>query len=276
MAYFAIHVEKWLYGTTRMEMELDEIACFTYILARATVTGADPPGLIYYFSEEHLASQLQVSLELLQRTLEKCKKFKKIKIKTLKRENKYVLSAVNWEKYQHVDMHQKAYRQRQKKKKEAQEKQYLEGTKKHNQNITVRSIGEDRKKEEKIIEDIKGEEIKADNSGDPNTPNSNNLETSSPLPSNSESFIEGKNNLLQEYLSRLRDCPGYPFDEYMDSSLFHHIDGEYPNINILEQLDKKIAWWKEHSDALKPSASPRSKLYEWFEQEHEFQNRRDT
>ncbi|GAJ07249.1 unnamed protein product [marine sediment metagenome] len=50
-----------------MEMEPDEIACFTYILARAAVTGADPPGLIYYFSEEHLASQLQVSLELLKK-----------------------------------------------------------------------------------------------------------------------------------------------------------------------------------------------------------------
>jgi hypothetical protein len=62
----------------------------------------------------------------------------------------------------------------------------------------------------------------------------------------------------------------------MDKSLFHHIDGEYTNINILEQLDKKIAWWKEHPDALKPSASPRQKLFEWFEQEHEFQNRRDT
>ncbi len=276
MTYIALHVEKWLYGTTRMEMDPDEIACFTYILARAAVTGADPPGLIYYFSEEHLASQLQVSLELLKRTLEKCKKFKKIKIKTLKRENKYVLSIVNWGKYQHVYMHQKAYRQRQKEKKEAQKKKYLEGTKKHNQNITVRKIGEDRRKEEKKIEDIKGEEIKTDNSGDPNTPNSNNLETSTPLPSNSEPFNEGKNNLLQEYLSRLSDCPGYPFDEYNDSSLFRHIYGEYPNINIIEQLDKKIAWWKEHPDALKPSAHPRQKLFEWFEKEHKFQSRRDT
>ena len=109
MTYIALHVEKWLSGSTPMELEYDEIACFTYILARAALTGADPPRLIYYFSDEHLASQLHVPMELLQRTLEKCKKIKKIKNKALKRESKQVLSVVNWEKYQHVWLHQKAY-----------------------------------------------------------------------------------------------------------------------------------------------------------------------
>jgi len=130
MTYIAFHCEKWLYGSTSKELELDEIACFTFILARAALTGADPPGLIYYFSEEHLANQLHVPLELLKKTLEKCKKFKKIKIKALKRETKYVLSVVNWAKYQHVYMHQKAYKQRQKEKKAAQKNSIWKGLKK--------------------------------------------------------------------------------------------------------------------------------------------------
>jgi hypothetical protein len=133
MTYIALHVEKWLYGSTSLELEFDEIACFTYILARAALTGADPPGLIYFFSEQHLATQLHVPLDLLERTLEKCREFKKIKIKILKRESKQVLSVVNWEKYQHVWFHQKAYRQRQKAKKEAQKKALEQGPKKHNQ-----------------------------------------------------------------------------------------------------------------------------------------------
>jgi len=271
MTYIAFHVEKWLYGTTRMEMEFDEIACFTYILARAAVTGADPPGLIYYFSEEHLASQLQLPLELLQRTLEKCKKFKKIKIKTLIRENKYVLSVVNWEKYQHVYMHQKAYRARQMAKKEAQKKLISEGTKKHNQNITVRRIGEEKRIEDTIIKDKKGEDIKADNSENPNTPNSNNLGTSSPLLSNSDSFKEGGITIKEQFLSMLRDCNGYPFDESQDSLLFDITFEDCPGINIIEQTEKKIDWWKKHPSSLK--ANPREKLKKWFKKEYEFQKR---
>lgn len=271
MTYIAFHVEKWLYGTTRMEMEMDEIACFTYILARAAVTGADPPGLIYYFSEEHLASQLQLPLELLQRTLEKCKKFKKIKIKTLIRENKYVLSVVNWEKYQHVYMHQKAYRARQKAEKEAQKKLISEGTKKHNQNITLRKIGEDRRGNEKILEDIKGEDIEADNPENPNTPNSDNLETPSPLPSNSNSFKGGGITIKEQFLSMLKGCNGYPFDELQDSLLFDITFEDCPGINIIEQTEKKIDWWKERPGAL--NANPREKLKKWFKKEYEFQKR---
>ncbi len=160
MTYIAFHCEKWLYGSTSMELEFDEIACFTFILARAALTGADPPGLIYYFSEQHLAYQLHVPLELLEKTLEKCKKFKKIKIKPLKRETKYILSIVNWTKYQHVYMHQKAYRQRQKEKKEAQENQYLGGTKKDNQTITdyVGRGGEERKGYDRRGYDRRGEQ----------------------------------------------------------------------------------------------------------------------
>ena len=271
MTYIALHVEKWLFGTTKMELEHDEVACFTYFLARAAVTGSDPPGQIYYFSDQHLANQLQVPLDLLQRTLEKCKKFKKIRIKFLKRENKYVLSVVNWEKFQHVYLHQKAYRQRQKAKKEARKKLILEGTKKHSQNITVRKIEEERRGNEKILEDIKGENIEADKLESSNTPNSNNIESSSPILSNSNSFNEREITKKSQFLSMLKACRGYPFDEVKDALLFDITVTECPKINIIKQTEKKIAWWKDRPDALK--ANPREQFQKWFKEESEFQDR---
>ena len=51
MKYIAIHVEKWLHGTTQVELEFDEQAVFVRILCRAGLHNADPPGQIYYLSE---------------------------------------------------------------------------------------------------------------------------------------------------------------------------------------------------------------------------------
>lgn len=256
MTYIALHVEKWLYGTTRMEMEPDEIACWTYILARAAVTGADPPGLIYYFSEEHLAGQLQVPLELLQRALEKCEKFKKIKIKPLKRENKYVLSIVNWEKYQHMYLHQKAYRTRQKEKKEAQKKQYLEGTKKHNQNITVRRIGEDRKGDDIIEEENILTDRKEKNESFPSHPR--------------DQFLY----ILKEFSEKYP----YPFIEEADGQLFDYTIKTFRNVvDPIRELEKKIEYWKENPGALQSKGkNPRVQLHDFFEKEAEYQNKREN
>ena len=252
MTYIALHVEKWLYGTTRMEMEPDEIACWTYILARAAVTGADPPGLIYYFSEEHLAGQLQVPLELLQRTLEKCEKFKKIKIKPLKRENKYVLSIVNWEKYQHVYLHQKAYRQRQKAKIEAQKKLISEGTKKHNQNITVRRIGEDKIGEDKLKDDRIGEESKDENKSFPSHPR--------------DQFLYILTEFSKDYQ--------YPFQEEADGQIYDYAIKTWRNVvDPIRELEKKIEYWKKNPGALQSKGkSPRVQLHEFLEKEAEYQD----
>ncbi len=72
---------------------------------------------------------------------------------------------------------------------------------------------------------------------------------------------------------RLKNCSGYPFNEIKDSVFFDCLATEYPGINILNQIDKKIVWWKKHPDALKRSANPRKKLEEWFKGEFEFQKR---
>jgi len=256
MTYIALHVEKWLYGTTPMELEYDEIACFTYILARAALTGADPPGQIYFFSEDHLAKQLHVPLDLLKRTLEKCEKFKKIKIRSQKSKNIFVLSISNWEKYQHIWMHQKAYRQRQKAKKEAQKKLLEKGTKKHNQNITdydalADRIGEDkdRIRDEKILDGEDKREV--DNNIDPFSPKYQFL------------------SLLKEFSIQYP----YPFDEEADGQLYDLAIGNFQNVDLLHETEKKINYWKENPGALRSKGkSPRVQLAEFFQKEEEYQS----
>jgi len=253
MTYIALHVEKWLYGSTSIELEHDERACFTNILARAAITGADPPGLIYYFSDQHLANQLHVPLELLERTLEKCKKFKKIRIKTLKRETKHVLSVVNWEKYQHVYLHQREYRKRKKAKKEAQKKALEQGTKKHNGDIIDYDplgdrIGEDNRGDE-IIGD--GEDRKVDNETFPSHPK--------------DQFIY----ILKEFS---KEFP-YPFDEEADGQVYNYAVEKFRKVDHLRETEKKIEYWKQNPGALRSKGKdPRTQLLEFFEKEAKYLN----
>lgn len=254
MTYIALHIEKWLYGSTRMELKPEERACFTDILARAAITGADPPGIIFFNSEEHLAGMLQDPLDLVHKTLEKCKRFKKIKTNFDKREERYKLSVVNWEKYQHVYLHQRAYRQREKAKKEAQKKPLNDGTKKDNQNITGynRDIvgeedrrGEDRdiRKEDKILN---GEDTK----GDPSHPS----------------------NRFYSLLEEFSNSHPYPFDKEKDHQTFDPLFEKYPDIDFVAELSKKIGYWKENPGALKSRGkNARTQLFEFLFSEVEFQ-----
>lgn len=76
-------------------------------------------------------------------------------------------------------------------------------------------------------------------------------------------------------MSGLKECPGYPFDEELDSKEFECAIREYPGIDILKELDKKIIWWEKHPRALKQGTAPRSQLDEWFEKEYEFQKKKE-
>jgi len=259
--HFKFYSEKYLWGSTRSELTPDERSVWVDFMCLATMNY----GQIEVYSRDQLAQQLIISRKLLDRSINKFIKFGKIKKKYSKKEKKEVFSIKKWDQYQADYLKKRAKKSGTYEKKERIEKTEKSDT--ENEHTL-----QERKGNNITLQNTTLKEITEDDSEylDPN-----NHEDSSPLPSNSESFNEGKNNLLQEYLSRLRDCPGYPFDDYKDSSLFHHVEGEYPGIDILKELDKKIAWWKKHLDALKPSASPRQKLCEWFEQEYEFQNRRD-
>jgi len=294
-SWFKVCPEKWIFGSTREEMTSSERGVWMDFLALAAIN--DPPGQIDFFTDKRLANQLNIPVKLLKSTIHKALFYEKIELKEkksnptgdqIKTKNDTLginlskiglplrtIIILNWNEYQSEYLRQKPYRQRKSVKKEGiegddeQDKKLQNSDSKSVTRVTDR--GEEKRKEEIRKKKIRGEEKREEETII--DPNSNELE--SPLSSNSKSFNEGKNNLLQEYLSRLRVCPGYPFDDYMDTALFHHINGDYPGIDILKELDKKIAWWKEHPDALKPSARPREKLFEWFEKEHEFQNRRD-
>jgi hypothetical protein len=80
-----------------------------------------------------------------------------------------------------------------------------------------------------------------------------------------------KNTIQSQYLSRLRDLPGYPFVEYLDNGLFLFVEDMYPGIDILSELEKKIAWWEDNPDALREEVGPRQQLAKWFEKEYEYQ-----
>ncbi len=258
--HFKFYSEKYLWGSTRTELSPEERAVWIDFLCLATMNY----GAIEIYSRDQLAQQLMIPRKLLDRSINKFIKFEKIKKKYSKKEKKEVFSIKKWDQYQADYLKKRAKKSDTYEKKERIEK-------------TEKSDTEN----EPTLQERKGNitlqnttlEITGNDSEylDPN-----NHEDSSPLPSNPESFNEGKNNLLPEYLSRLKNCPGYPFDEDIDSDFFDCFELEYPGINILEQLDKKIDWWKEHPEALKQKAAPRSQLDKWFENEHEFQKRRDT
>ncbi len=293
--WFKVCPEKWIFGSTREEMTSAERGVWMDFLALAYLN--DPPGQIDFFTYKRLANQLNIRLNLLKQTIDKALLYEKVELKETKSEPKTnkkdgesgpistqhvpkkapscqidynmkvsarTIIILKWDEYQSEYLRQKPYRKGKSEEEEVVEEGEEQGERlqtSDTKSVTlVTNRGEERR----------GDYIRGEESIDIN---SNELK--SPLPSKSKFFNDGKNNLLQEYLSRLKDCPDYPFDEYGDSVLFHHVDEEYPDIDILEQLDKKIAWWEKHPDALKPSANPRKKLYEWFEQEHEFQNRRD-
>lgn len=230
-------------------------AVWVDLLARASIN--DPPGQIDYYSLEQLAQQFHIPVELLENTLERCAEVKKIKFSQKKRK----ILIANWKKYQSKYERQRTYRQ--------QDRRQSEVTKVNDKSynkVTLRKEGEG----EEIRSEIEKKENKEDKKrGKSLTPNKNS--SASPLLSNSNSFTKEGITIKGQFLSMLRDCKGYPFNEFQDSLLFDITVRDCPGINILKQTAKKIDWWKEHPEALK--ANPRKKLQDWFKEELEFQKR---
>ncbi|MFW6173286.1 MAG: hypothetical protein ACOC5T_06025 [Elusimicrobiota bacterium] len=104
--------------------------------------------------------------------------------------------------------------------------------------------------------------------------NHKNKKETNPPKTKKTNFNKRENNIQKQFLRELNDFEGYPFDEYSDKAFFLFIESEYPGIDILRELDKKLAWWKKHPDALKNGKFPRGQLCEWFEKEYEYQKRK--
>ena len=79
-------------------------------------------------------------------------------------------------------------------------------------------------------------------------------------------------HIKKKFLSKLKECPGCPYNEYEDGSFFYYVYEEYPYVDLVAELDKKIAWWKKHPLALAQAGKfHRAQLDEWFRLENEYQ-----
>ncbi len=77
--------------------------------------------------------------------------------------------------------------------------------------------------------------------------------------------VPGQGRAKAEFLSALRSCPGYPFDEYEDTCYFNYAHGEFPGVDLVAKTKKKIDYWKKNPAALEGSKSPHEQLTKWFE-----------
>lgn len=258
--HFKFYSEKYLWGSTRSELKPEERAVWVDFLCLASMNF----GAVECYSRDQLAQQLLIDSELLDRSIEKFIKFGKVKRKLNKKDKKEIFSIVKWDLYQADYLKKRAEKSSTYKEKERIEKTGKSDA--ENQPTLQERKGEDIKSE-----DITLEEIKEHDSNNPESPNLIEFESSSPLPSNSNSFNEGGITKKEQFLSLLKNCKGYPFDEAKDSLFFDLAVTEGPNINIIKQTEKKIDWWKAHPDALK--ANPRKQLQDFFKEEDEFQKR---
>lgn len=252
--------EKYLWGSTKTELLPDERSVWLDFLCLGPMNF----GVIEIYSRDNLAQQLVISRELLDRSIKKFIKFGKVKRKYSKREKKEILIILNWSRFQADYLTKKA------KKLTSYEKK-ARIIKEGKSDAENQPILKERKGEEIKSEDISLKEIRGDDSRNPESPNSINSEVSSPLHSNSDSFSEREITKKDQFLSMLKVCRDYPFDEAKDALLFDITVTECPKISIIKQTEKKIAWWRNHPDALR--ANPREQLQKWFKEETEFQSR---
>jgi hypothetical protein len=279
--YIKLYPERWIYGSTRDEMTDAQRAVWTDFLCLAYLN--DPIGQIDFTTFRRLANQLNISQRLLMSTIRGALingKIKIIKIVTDQISGErledseltcdqldakegpsasgrekiglalYSMIILNWNSYQSEYLRQKRYRQNN------------SGARKNNENLGLDSVTQVTSKGEERREEETREQEKAEKTLQNSHPHS-------PLPSISPPKKDFSKR--EAFLQMLRDSHGYPFNEGQDSLLFDVSIREYPGINIIEQTAKKIAWWKEHPDALK--ANVRVQLKDWFAEEAKFKER---
>jgi hypothetical protein len=80
-----------------------------------------------------------------------------------------------------------------------------------------------------------------------------------------------KDHPKNDFLNILKSIHPYPFNEDDDGHMFDFCSREYPDVDLCEELEKKIQRWKDHPEELKGAKDPRDKLFEWFGKEQAFQ-----
>lgn len=94
--YFKFYSEKYLWGSIRWQLEPDERSVWVDFLSLATMKFGD----VEIHSRDQLAQQLLISRELLDRSIDKFIKYKKVESHYNKDEEKEIFSITKWNQYQ--------------------------------------------------------------------------------------------------------------------------------------------------------------------------------
>jgi hypothetical protein len=93
---YLVYAEHMIFGSTRGELLPDERSVWQDFMSMAALTG----NRIDYTFPDLLAKKLNIPAELLERSVEKCIKYHKIRFKVKKSENKTYIYLIKWKVYQ--------------------------------------------------------------------------------------------------------------------------------------------------------------------------------
>lgn len=242
--YFRFYSEKYLLGgSSRIELKPDERSVWLDFLCLGSLNF----GKVEIFSQEHTARQLNIPLELLNRSIKKFLRYGKVKRKYDKREKKEIFTIVKWSHFQADYLTKRLKR--------ADKNERSKKDKKDDAELapTLNKMREDDITLHKMREDQLSQESQSEKSSKPT------------LSSLSSSLGESFNEKRQEFLTLLKGCKDYPFNEASDTMIFEIVTVKYPYIDITYQLKKKIDWWEKRASPTAVKSKPRIQLLNHFE-----------
>lgn len=190
-------------------------------------------GQFEVFDRDLLAQQLRISRELLDRAIAKFVDHKKIRKTTKKGQKSEVFTITNWKRYQ-----------------------YGEGER------IVKPEKTHREKREKPEKTHPQDRTGLDRTGsdeDRTGQDEDQTAGNRPVSPAKRSFFE-----------LLKTVQNYPFDEVADGQIYDLFQVRYPTIDFIHETEKKIEFWRREG-GLKKSASARTQLVNFFEQEVAYQ-----
>ena len=244
--HFKFFAERYLWGSTKHELEPDERSVWLDFLCMATMNF----GEVEIFSREYLAQQLLIPSELLDRSIEKFQKFGKVKRKYKKREKKEIFSLSNWDNYQADYLKKRIEKSSTYKEKKRNDKSAISDTENqptlHNTTLHKTTLH--------------------------NTTlnNTTAIDSKSFSLSESESLTAGDDQIVAECLSILRECPDYPLCEYEDKNYILWAIDEYPDIDHPDVLRQFNEFLRENPGSISHYEHLKEAISEWF---HNDQNR---
>ena len=247
--WIKLYTEKWLLGSLRIDLEPDERGVWADFLSLSSLNF----GTIEAYSRDQIAQQLFIDRELLDRSINKFVKTKRIERKYRKREKKEIFSIVKWDKYQSDFLKKRANKSSTYEKEKRDEESEESDTEFSPREDKKRE--EEKKREERRLDKIKQDKNRTDES----------LSNKSSSPSKGESPTTGDDQIEAECLSILRGCPGYPAEEYEDKNYIYWAMEEYPHVDFVAELSKFAEYVKKTPGAFEGYDNPRKAISKWME-----------